>query len=136
MKAYPHILFNGNCTEAINFYEKVFGASSEVMTFKEAPNELQKNIKDTNLNKIMYAELKKGDFIVTMADVDNSLSSTHDTIQISVQIETTEDANHIYENLLADGNAHIPADKTFFASFYAVVEDKFNIKWQLFVQKK
>jgi uncharacterized glyoxalase superfamily protein PhnB len=36
MKLTPYLNFNGNCAQAIEFYEKVFGAKADKILYKDA----------------------------------------------------------------------------------------------------
>jgi uncharacterized glyoxalase superfamily protein PhnB len=35
----PYIFFKGNCTEAMKFYEKVFGGKLDLMKYEDVPGE-------------------------------------------------------------------------------------------------
>jgi len=37
MKISPYVSFNGNCAEAVAFYEKAFNVKAEVMRYSDAP---------------------------------------------------------------------------------------------------
>lgn len=37
----PYITFNGNCEEAVNFYQKALGGETQILHFGDAPPNLR-----------------------------------------------------------------------------------------------
>jgi PhnB protein len=51
-----YLSFDGNCAEAMRFYEKTLGGKLEMMTFAQTPVADQTAAEDAN--KVMHADLR------------------------------------------------------------------------------
>ena len=129
----PHINFNGNAEEAFNFYKSVFGGEfNMLMRFKDVPSEHQMG--ESNGEKIMHMSLPLGQGTILMgSDVpemyDNAKIGTN--ISISVNTESKEEADKIFNGLSAGGQAFMPMDNAFWGSYFGMLKDKFEISWMV-----
>jgi len=48
---------------------------------------------------------------------------------LSIQIDSTTDADRIFQELASDGTVVVPLEKTFWAERFGVVVDRFGIRW-------
>ena len=130
MKIEPYIIFNGNCREAITFYEKVFnGKITFLMEYKDAPNPPQGFD-----NLIMHANLLIDDTMIMFSDTTPDIKTTFgDAVTITVALKDQERIKQIYDVLKNGGKVRIALGKTFYSDLYAMVEDKFGIVWQLII---
>ncbi|MBZ0258167.1 VOC family protein, partial [bacterium] len=66
----PYIFFNGNCREAMEFYQKCFGGELEIHTYADMPddNECQGSKANADKDAVMHASLISGDFKLMASD--------------------------------------------------------------------
>ena len=58
----PYLNFNGNCEQAFNYYQKVFGTEFQsFMKFKEMPEDPNMKILEEDKDKIMHVSLPIGE---------------------------------------------------------------------------
>jgi PhnB protein len=140
MTVSPYVNFDGRCEEAIEFYKKAIGAEVNVlMRYKDAPPDAcaQGGITPGMENKVMHAELQIGESKVMMSDC-HCTEGGPKFEGISLGVESTSDsqAAKIFGGLSGSGKICVPMNKTFFASSFGVVTDRFGVNWMVVVQNK
>lgn len=129
----PYLNFNGNAEEAFNFYKSVFGGEfSMVMRYKDVPSEHQMGESDGN--KIMHISLPLAHETLLMGgDVpgmyDNAIIGTN--ISISINTESEEEADRIFNGLSAGGQVTMPMENAFWGDYFGMFKDKFDIHWMV-----
>ncbi|MET0377881.1 MAG: VOC family protein [Spongiibacteraceae bacterium] len=135
MQVQPYLYFEGRTEEAIAFYQKTLGAQVEMMMrMNEAPPEAQtpgqgcRGDIDTS-DKILHASFRIGDTSVMASD--GMCSGKADFQGFSLTLTVADDAEAAQKfALLADGGeVQMPVDKTFFASSFGMVKDRFGVLW-------
>lgn len=136
MKFELFINFNGDCREAVEFYAKIFNSEvRNLMTFGQAPADPDYPIKDSEKELIMYAEVRIGDKDIIFMDMSSDYPITvGNNISPTINASTKEEINHLFDLLKEGGKVSMSPQKTFFSEWYAMVEDKFGIVWQLLVE--
>jgi PhnB protein len=130
MKVEPYLNFNGRCDEAIEFYKKAIGAKvNMLMRFKDAPPGQPTDPKVAD--KVMHANLRVGDGDVMCSDGRCSGSTRFEGVMLSLKVDSDEDAKRIYGALAEGGKITMPMAKTFFASSFGMVEDRFGVAWMV-----
>jgi len=132
MKLNTYVNYKGNCKEAFQFYEKhLDGKITMISTFTEMPD--KGSIPPNWEDKILHAQIVIGDGILMGADITTAEPMRSAYITLSVQDEN--ETERIY-NLLSDGGQiFMKLDKTFFASKFAMLRDKFGTNWMLSCEK-
>ncbi len=128
----PYLNFNGNTEEAFNFYKSVFGGDfSMVMRFKDVPAEHQMG---ENGEKIMHISLPLGHGTLLMgSDVPEAMGkvTTGTNFYVSINAESEEEADKLFNGLSAGGQVFMPLEKTFWGSYFGMCKDKFDIQWMM-----
>ena len=60
-----YLIFNGNCREAMTFYQKCLGADLHMLPFSESPGG---NVSEEAKDRIMHARLQKGPTVLMASD--------------------------------------------------------------------
>ena len=132
-----YLTFDGNCREAFEFYKSVFGGEfSSVSTFGEMPPQKDaKPLPDAEKNRIMHISLpisKETALMGSDTGGEWALSFKQgNNFSISVNADTKEDADRIYNALSSGGQATMPMDNTFWGSYFGMLTDKFGINWMV-----
>lgn len=131
----PYLLFNGNCEEAFLFYKSVFGGEFPYMgKYTEAPlQEGEAPLSEEHANRIMHVSLPIGNTILMGSDSHPRYGDVvfGSNFQISVNVESTEEADRIFNSLSAGGDPYMPMENTFWGSYFGMFQDKFGISWMV-----
>jgi PhnB protein len=132
-----YLTFNGNCKEAFDFYRSVFGGDfGYVGTFGEMPSqEGVPSIPDKMKDRIMHISLPISQETALMGS-DTGGEWTQDIKQgnnftISVNTDSTEEADKIFTALSDGGRITMPLEKTFWESYFGMLTDRFGINWMV-----
>ena len=132
MPVQPYLIFEGRCEEAIEFYKKALGATVEMlMRFKEAPD--QSMISPGSAEKVMHAAIKVGDSAVLMSDGRNTGKASFQGFSLTLYAKDAAEADKMFNALAAGGEVRMPLDKTFFATRFGMLADKFGVGWMIIV---
>lgn len=132
----PYLIFNGNCEEAFLFYQSVFGGEFPyVGKFNDMPaGDANPTLSEEDANKIMHISLPIGKDSVLMGSDSNSASGEvvfGANISISINTESKEEADKLFNGLSAGGNPFMPMNKTFWGAYFGMFVDKFGINWMV-----
>ena len=127
------INFDGECAEALDFYENAFGSSVEnVLKYSDTPSSEDYTVPEADKDRIMYAGIPMGNMTMMFMDLPSGSSFTKgNSISPTVSFENNEDVQRVFEALSEGGIVLTAPTKTFFSDLYASVEDKFGIIWQI-----
>lgn len=129
MPVIPYLFFNGNCGEAMRFYERALGGTLQIMTYGEAPEGQAPKL---DPDKIMHAHLALRDgSIMASDDMSDSASRGMSGFMISVDYETVADADRAFDALAAGGRILMPMSKTFWSERFGMVTDRYGVGWMV-----
>ena len=129
----PHLIFNGNCEDAFNYYKSVFGGEfGYVGRFKEMPPEF--DIPDDLKEKIMHISLPVGQTMLMGNDANDMYglaTPIGNNFAITIYAESEEEATRIFEELSAAGTVKMPLEKSFWGALFGMFTDKFGVHWMI-----
>ena len=130
MQVQPYLMFDGRCEEALEFYRKALGAEVKMlMHVKDAP--------DPNIpmpaDKVLHACLQIGDTQVMASDGHCSGAPEFRGFSLALTAADDADAKRRFAALADGGNIKMPLAKTFFASSFGMVDDRFGVSWMVTV---
>ena len=131
-----YLTFDGNCAEAFNFYKSVFGGEFPYIgKFKDMPK-TDKDcppLSEEDGNRIMHVSLPISKETILMgSDTTGAWSSQFkkgNNFSISINTESREEADRLFEGLSAGGQVKMPMDQTFWGAYFGMFTDKFEINW-------
>lgn len=134
MKLSTHLNFNGNCEEAMKFYEKTFGGNINFkMTWGESP--MGGQVGPEWQGKIMHMSLMVGSTTLAGADSPPERFEKAQGIVISISVDTPEDADRVFSALNEGGSITMPITETFWARRFGMAIDRFGIPWMVNCEK-
>jgi PhnB protein len=135
MQVQPYLFFDGRCEEAIEFYQRKLGAQvASMMRFKESPEPPRPGMIPPGAeNKIMHAALKIGDTTVMASDGRATGQPKFEGFALSLNPSTDAEAERLFASLSDGGKVQMPMAKTFFASRFGMVADRFGVTWMVIV---
>lgn len=131
-----YLTFNGNCREAFDFYKSVFGGEYPYIgTFGDMPPAEGQEIKEEDKDKIMHVTLPiSGETILMGSDAGCDQASQlimGNNFSISVNAESREEADRLFNGLSAGGQITMPLADTFWGAYFGMFTDKFGINWMV-----
>ena len=129
MQAQPYLFFNGKCEEALEFYKSALGAKVEMMMrFNEAPEKPQPGmVPPGSENKIMHAAFKVGDTQILASDGHADGKPVFQGFGLAISAANDAEAIKLFNAVGKGGKVQAPLGKTFFASSFGMVTDKFGV---------
>ncbi|MCL2427191.1 MAG: VOC family protein [Oscillospiraceae bacterium] len=133
MKLELFINFDGNCLEALRFYENVFETKvGNLMRYSDAPAADGYEVSEKDKDRVMYAGLPLGDMVVMFSDApDTGEFVRGNNVCPTLGFDNEAEIRKVYNALKKGGDVYMELQKTFFGELFAMVEDKFGIIWQL-----
>ena len=132
MQVQPYLFFDGRCEEAIDFYRSKLGAEVDMlMRFKDSP-EPQQHAPGTE-NKIMHANLRIGGTTVLASDRRCLGQPNFQGFALSLTPADDAEAKRLFSALSEGGQVQMPLGKTFFASSFGMLADRFGVSWMVYV---
>ncbi len=136
MQVQPYLFFEGRCEEALKFYGTAVGAKLiDLMHYKDNPDpQAAGGCADGSApppDKVMHASFSIGD--TTLMASDGMVSGKPDFKGISLSITAANDAEakRLFNALSEGGQVQMPLGKTFFASSFGMVADRFGVSWMV-----
>jgi len=130
----PYLIFNGNAEEAFDFYQSVFGGEVFKMRFSEMPGTSEMPDEDQNKLAHVALEIAGKDQILMASDAGTGHEANiqkNGNYYLSLEPESAEEAEQIYNKLSEGGTIIMPLDETDWAEKFAMFADKFGIQWMI-----
>ncbi|MBK0370301.1 VOC family protein [Flavobacterium agrisoli] len=131
----PYLIFNGECEAAFLFYQSVFGGEIPYMgKFNEMPiDENSPKLSEADANKVMHVCLPIGNTMLMGSDSNAQSGEVKfgDNFSVSINVESAEEADRIFNGLSAEGIVHMPMSKTFWGAYFGMFRDKFGVSWMV-----
>ena len=126
----PYLMFNGNCAEALKFYEKALGAKIEFsMPFAGSP--AADTVPADFGNKILHATILVGDTKVMASDAPPGHYQQPQGISVSLSLDDPAKGEAIFNALSENGQVQMPYQPTFWAAGFGMCTDRFGIPWMV-----
>lgn len=118
----PHLWFNDNAKEAVNFYRTLFDDSKMMLEQKldGTPSGENAAYYEFTLAGQLFGALNGGPHF-----------TFNPAISISVNCETIEETEVLWQKLIEGGRALMPLEEYPFSKIYGWVEDKYGLSWQV-----
>ena len=124
-----YLFFDGNCAEAMRFYERTLGGKIDMMmTYGEAPTAAE--TPPGAAGRIMHASLMLDGRRLMASDA--MLGQPYDAMKgfsLSLNFKTADEAKPIFEALAAGGRVTMPLQKTFWSEAFGMLVDRFGTPW-------
>ena len=126
----PYLFFDGNCADAMRFYEKTLGGKlAALMTYDQSPMKEQcggPGMKD----RVMHACLAlDGRSLMASDTMTGEPYQGMQNVSVSLAYPTADEAKKVFGLLADGGQVQIPMDKTFWSEAFGVVRDRFGTSW-------
>jgi PhnB protein len=135
MLVQPYLNFDGRCEEALEFYRGAVGAEvTALLRFKDSPEPSAPGMVPPGAeNKVMHASFRIGDTTVMASDCHCGGRANFQGFSLSLTVPSDTEAERRFASLADGGQVQMPLTKTFFASRFGVVADRFGVSWMIYV---
>lgn len=133
MLVQPYLFFDGRCEEALMFYRDVLGAEiTALMRFGESPEPPPPGmLPPGSENKIMHANLRIGDSMVMASDGGCTNKAGFEGFSLSITAADEAEAERLFAALAEGGKISMSMGKTFFASRFGMLNDRYGVGWMV-----
>ena len=128
MQMSPYLSFKGECEAAFKFYEQCLGGQLGAL-FRYVGSPMADQVPADWSDKIMHGSLTLGEQVLMGGDVPPDQYEEPKGFSLSLQIESTADAERIFHGLALDGRIVMPLEQTFWAARFGMIVDRFGIPW-------
>ena len=127
----PYLIFDGNCADAMRFYERTLGGKLEaLMTFGESP--VPDQVPPGAADRIMHARLVIGDRALMASD--GMLGEPYEGMKnfsVTLYYPAADEAKRVFDTLAEGGKVNMPMGKTFWAEAFGMLADRFGTPWMV-----
>jgi PhnB protein len=134
----PYINFNGNCEEAFEFYQSVFGGELRIVRFRDMENDM--GVTGDDRNKIANIALPLNENTLLLgSDVLESFGQPVEAgnrFQIHLEAESVKEVEQLFNDLSNDAEVKMPLQQTEWAEKFGMCADKFGVQWMMMYSGK
>ena len=126
-----YLIFNGNCAEAMRFYERTLGGNLQMMTHAESPMAGQ-GASAANADRILHARLSlDGRNLMASDSMMGQPYGGMNGFSLSLIYPTVQEAKRVFDALAVGGQVTMPFGKTFWAEAFGMLVDRFGTPWMI-----
>jgi PhnB protein len=127
----PYVFFDGDCAEAMHFYEQVFKTKLEMMLYEsEAPG--GKPVMAGKKTGVMHARLPiYGGSLMASDWLADRPFERKQGFYVSLICPDMKEAKRIFKAFADGGQVNLAFEKTFFAEGFGMVIDKYGTPWMV-----
>jgi len=125
----PFLSFDGNCRDAMRFYQECFEGQLLLMPFADAPGAFSNS---EPKDHILHSTLKngKGSEILMAADTWSGVPhQPGNNFTVMIQSDNVDEAGRLFAALSEGGKVTMPLQETFWAARFGAFTDRFGIQW-------
>ena len=130
-----YLTFNGNCREAMQFYQQCLGGELMLQTIGESPvaDKLPAQMQES----ILHSTLTKGPLVLMASDMvgDKGLLKGNN-VSLILNCSSEEEIKIFYSQLSAGGEATHPLENSFWGALFGDLVDKYGNQWLLHFDQK
>ncbi|MEJ7687206.1 MAG: VOC family protein [Variovorax sp.] len=133
MEAY--LTFNGNATEALDFYAKSLGGKILFsQTFGDSP--MGAETPPDHKNKIMHAALEARGKQIMASDMPPGMPfEGYKGFSLCVQAKDVKEGEQLFTTLAQGGKVIMKYEPTFWSPGFGMLEDRFGVPWMVNVDQ-
>ena len=122
--------FDGNCAEAMRFYERALDGKLEIM-MSGADSPMAAQIPKESAHRIMHARLalKGGGYLYAGDCPQNMPYDGIKGVSLTLNYDTVAEAQKVFNALADGGKVTMPLQSAFWAKSWGMLVDKFGTPW-------
>lgn len=125
----PYLAFDGNCREAMHFYQQCLGGQLDIQLFAGTP--AAEHVPAEAQNGVLHARLETETLLLFASDAGSQPITQGNNVALSLNCGSNEEIEIYYAKLTEGGNVTMPLGDTFWSAKFAMFTDQFGINWML-----
>lgn len=122
-----YLNFNGQCREAMTFYQECLGGELTLQRVAESPMAAQlPAIEGAN---IMHSILIRDGLVLLASDMIGNKLEKGNTITLCLKCSSNEEINTCFDKLAVGGKIKMPLHQSFWGATYGELTDKYGMNW-------
>ena len=122
-----HINFNGECKQAMHFYQQCFGGELSLQKISESPMAAQ--MPSDKAGQILHGILVSKAIVIMGSDISSSRFVQGNNMNLCLQCATGEEIIDYFNSLSKEGFIKTALHQTFWGATYGELTDRFGINW-------
>ena len=123
----PYLNFNGQCREAMTFYQQCLGGDLSLQKLSESPMVAQ--MPPGMEANILHSVLTNDHIVLMGSDMMGMGLRPGNSIGLCLQCGSEEEVNSFFHNLSNGGQVKMALHQTFWGATYGELTDKFGFNW-------
>jgi len=121
-----HLTFDGNCREAMTFYQGGLGGELKLMPFSEVPGNIPKEARE----RIVHGRLTNGRALLMASDSMPGMPLARGSnFSVAVQCDSGVELERLFAAIGEKGKVILPLQDTFWGSRFGMLVDQFGVNW-------
>lgn len=126
----PYLFFSGNCAEAFQRYQEVFGGELSVMTNADVPEGVEQ-MPGAKPEHVMHVSLKVGDALLMGSDDPTGTGGPKVGSAVAYTAPNEGEAKRVFDALADAGETTMPFSATFWSKGFGMCTDRFGVPWMV-----
>lgn len=129
-RIHSYLTFNGNCREAMSFYQHCLGGELVFQSIGDSP--LSDKMPDEMKKNIVHSSLVHEGIVIMGTDMvwEKGLIKGN-SVSLMLDCSSEEETRNYYSKLSEGGNATHPLHVSFWGALFGDLTDKFGNQWLL-----
>ncbi|MBM2816462.1 MAG: hypothetical protein HW421_3224 [Ignavibacteria bacterium] len=130
-----YLTFNGNCREAMTFYQECIGGELTFQTIAGSPIEAQFPVEMQN--QILHTSIVKGKLMLMASDMMGPEGlNKGNNFTLCLNCNSEEEIHSCFDTLSRDGTVLNHIKEEFWGALFGQLIDKFGMGWMFIFEKK
>ena len=134
MKLNAYLNFNGDCKEAITFYQKVLGGQIVAM-FTHGNTPAAGEASAEWGDKILHARLEVDGSVIMASVTPPEYFEKPQGFSVNIGVEDPAEAERVFAGLSENANVIMPIAETFWALRFGMLVDQYGTPWMVNCEK-
>ena len=131
MSFHPYLFFSGNCAEAFQRYQEIFGGELQLMTNADLPEGVE-TMPGAQPQHVMHVSLTLGEGRMLMGSDDPTGDGGPKVGSAVAYVATDEQqAKQAFDALADGGQITAPFGATFWSRGFGMCTDRFGVPWMV-----
>ena len=122
----PYLFFSGDCADAFQHYQQVFGGELNVMTNADVPEGVEQ-MPGAKPEHVMHASLKVGDALLMGSDDATGTGGPKVGAAVAYTGPDEGDSERVFDALVDGGETTMPFGSTFWSKGFGMCTDRFGV---------
>ncbi len=130
MKLNPYLTFDGQCAEAMAFYQSVLGGDLTMMTFGDMPDTSM--VPDGLGDRVAHARLVTAGVALQASDsMGGAPAGRFEGFNLQLEPGDVASGRTLFDRLSEGGTVVMAFEPTFWSAGFGICRDRFGVPWMV-----